>query len=141
MKRLSLREFGRIVGQVIETLPDQFKPYLENLVIDIEDEPDQSTLRDQGFTNEEIAEGDTLYGLFVPFPIAGEVEFGGIDDPAAYLIHRTDLPWRTVFTTLMLVGVIIPGFLRAIAWILLLSPQIGLVNQLLRVFIPVVRAP
>src|SRR5205814_10031661 len=57
------------------------------------------------------------------------------------LIHRTDLPWRTVFTTLMLVGVIIPGFLRAIGWILLLSPQIGLVNQVLRIFIPVETGP
>jgi len=61
--------------------------------------------------------------------------------PAAYLIHRTDLPWRHVFTTLMLVGVIIPGFLRAIGWILLLSPQIGLINQALRLAIPVETGP
>jgi iron(III) transport system permease protein len=61
--------------------------------------------------------------------------------PAAYLIHRTDLPWTRVFTILMLIGVIIPGFLRAIGWILLLSPQIGMINQLLRVFIPVETGP
>jgi iron(III) transport system permease protein len=61
--------------------------------------------------------------------------------PAAYLIQRTDLPWRNVFTTLMLVGVIIPGFLRAIGWILLLSPQIGMINQVLRIFIPVESGP
>jgi iron(III) transport system permease protein len=61
--------------------------------------------------------------------------------PAAYLIHRTDLPWIRLFTTLMLIGVIIPGFLRAIGWILLLSPQIGLINQALRVFIPVEAGP
>ena len=61
--------------------------------------------------------------------------------PAAYLVHRTDLPWRGLFTTLMLVGVIIPGFLKAIGWILLLSPQIGLINQVLRAFIPVETGP
>jgi iron(III) transport system permease protein len=61
--------------------------------------------------------------------------------PAAYLIHRTDLPWRRLFVTLMLIGVIIPGFLRAIGWILLLSPQIGLINQALRLVIPVETGP
>jgi iron(III) transport system permease protein len=61
--------------------------------------------------------------------------------PAAYLVHRTDLPWRGLFTTLMLVGVIIPGFLKAIGWILLLSPQIGLINQVLRAFIPIETGP
>lgn len=61
--------------------------------------------------------------------------------PAAYLIQRTDLPWRTGFTTLMLLGVLIPGFLRAIGWSLLLSPQIGLLNQALRVVIPVETGP
>lgn len=61
--------------------------------------------------------------------------------PAAYLIHRTDLPWRRLFTTLMLVGVVIPGFLRAIGWILLLSPQIGVINQLLRAVVPAESGP
>jgi predicted Zn-dependent protease with MMP-like domain len=80
MKRMSLREFGAIVGGVMETLPEQFKPYLENLIVDIEDEPSVELLREQGYTDEEIADGDTLYGLFAPFPIAGDVEFGGVDE-------------------------------------------------------------
>jgi predicted Zn-dependent protease with MMP-like domain len=80
MKRMSLREFGEIVGRVMETLPKQFKPYLENLIVDIEDEPAPELLREQGYTDDEIAEGDTLYGLFAPFPIVGELEFGGVDE-------------------------------------------------------------
>jgi len=80
MKRMSMREFGRIVRRVMDTLPELFQPYLANLAVDIEDEPSLDLLREQGFTDEEIAEGDTLYGLFVPFPLAGEVEFGGVDD-------------------------------------------------------------
>jgi predicted Zn-dependent protease with MMP-like domain len=79
MKRMSLRQFGRIVAGVMETLPEPFRPYLENLVVDVEEEPDEQTLRDQDFTAEEIAEGATLYGLFAPFPLAGETEFGGVD--------------------------------------------------------------
>jgi predicted Zn-dependent protease with MMP-like domain len=80
MKRMSLREFGEIVGRVMETLPEHFKPYLENLIVDIEDEPTPELLRDQGYTDDEIADGDTLYGLFAPFPMVGELEFGGVDE-------------------------------------------------------------
>jgi len=80
MKRMSLREFGEIVSRVMETLPKQFKPYLENLIVDIEDEPTPELLREQGYTDDEIADGDTLFGLFAPFPIVGELEFGGVDE-------------------------------------------------------------
>ena len=56
--------------------------------------------------------------------------------PMAWIIHRTDLPYKNLFLTLMYIGVAIPGFLRAIAWILLLSPKIGLLNQFLRILWP-----
>ena len=42
---------------------------------------------------------------------------------------RTDLPLKGTIYVLMTVGILIPVFLRTIAWILLLSPRIGLVNQ------------
>ncbi|MBI4322435.1 MAG: iron ABC transporter permease [Chloroflexi bacterium] len=61
--------------------------------------------------------------------------------PIAWLIHRTSMPFKTVFLTLMYLGITIPGFLRAIAWILLLSPKIGLVNQFLRIFLPTDEGP
>ncbi len=54
--------------------------------------------------------------------------------PIAWLIHRTNVPFKSFFMTLMFVGVAIPGFLQGIAWILLLSPQIGSINQFLRLW-------
>jgi predicted Zn-dependent protease with MMP-like domain len=48
-------------------------------VVDVEEEPDEHTLRGLEFTEEEIADGESLYGLFVPMPLPGEVEFGGVD--------------------------------------------------------------
>lgn len=54
--------------------------------------------------------------------------------PIAWLIHRTNIPFKGFYMTLMFVGVAIPGFLQGIAWILLLSPQIGLINQFLRLW-------
>jgi predicted Zn-dependent protease with MMP-like domain len=80
MQRMPLKEFARIVRRVMDSLPEPLRPFLKNLVVDIEDEPDLALLREQGFTDDDIAEGDTLYGLFVPFPMPGDVEFGGVDE-------------------------------------------------------------
>ena len=49
--------------------------------------------------------------------------------PLVWLLMRTDLPLKGTIYVLMTVGILIPVFLRTIAWILLLSPRIGLVNQ------------
>ncbi len=49
--------------------------------------------------------------------------------PLVWLLMRTDLPLKRTIYVLMTVGILIPVFLRTIAWILLLSPRIGLVNQ------------
>lgn len=89
MKRRSLRRFGRLVSDVMETLPERFRPFLENLVVDVENDPDERLLKEQGFTDEEIAEGDTLYGLFVPFPQQLSLDDGGaIDDAHEHPLHR-----------------------------------------------------
>jgi len=49
--------------------------------------------------------------------------------PLVWLLNRTDLPLKGTIYVLMTVGILVPVFLRTIAWILLLSPRIGLVNQ------------
>ena len=68
---MSLRQFGRIVARVLETLPGSLKPYLENVVVDVEEEPAAADLRRAGLTDEEIAAGASAYGLFVPLPLPG----------------------------------------------------------------------
>ncbi len=49
--------------------------------------------------------------------------------PLVWLLMRTDVPLKKTIYVLLTVGILIPVFLRTIAWILLLSPRIGLVNQ------------
>lgn len=46
----------------------------------------------------------------------------------AYLNVRTDVPFKPLVFAASLVPLIIPGILHTIAWILLLSPNIGLIN-------------
>ena len=52
--------------------------------------------------------------------------------PLVWLLMRTDIPLKRTFYVLLTVGILIPVFLRTIAWILLLSPRIGLINQWLQ---------
>ncbi len=51
--------------------------------------------------------------------------------PLAWLLHRTDVPYRELWITLIAVAVIVPGFLKAMGWVMLLSPKIGLINKFL----------
>jgi predicted Zn-dependent protease with MMP-like domain len=69
MKRLSLEKFGKVVAKVMESLPQRWLPYLQNVVVDVQEDPDEETLRKAGFTEEEIAAGESLYGLFVPLDV------------------------------------------------------------------------
>lgn len=50
----------------------------------------------------------------------------------AWLVERSDMPGRRVFRVLVIIPMAMPPVLLAIAWVLLLSPQIGLFNQVLQ---------
>ncbi|MFN4259326.1 MAG: metallopeptidase family protein [Gemmataceae bacterium] len=91
MKRMSLRKFGMLVAEVLETLPPEIAKYLDNVVVDVEVEPTAETLRDLDFTEAEIAAGESLYGLFCPMPLPwpDEVEF--LDRPNRIIIYQRPL--------------------------------------------------
>jgi predicted Zn-dependent protease with MMP-like domain len=86
MKRMSLRKFGQIVAGVMETLPEVFKEHLDNVVVDVEEEPDQRTLRRAGFTDEEIEAGETLLGWFDPLELPTGFSGDAVDTNA--MLHR-----------------------------------------------------
>ena len=52
--------------------------------------------------------------------------------PLVWILMRTDIPLKKTIYVLLTVGILIPVFLRTIAWILLLSPRIGLINKWLQ---------
>jgi iron(III) transport system permease protein len=49
----------------------------------------------------------------------------------AYLIVRTDVPFKTLLIAASIVPLILPGILHTIAWILLASPRVGIYNKAL----------
>ena len=63
---MSMKEFKHLVRRVMETLPDEFRPFLDNVVVEVEEWPDDDLLRRAGFTEEEIEEGESLLGFFRP---------------------------------------------------------------------------
>src|SRR5277367_5970105 len=86
MEAMSLRKFCRLVTRVLERLPARWQRYLENVVVDVEEEPEVETLRQMGFTEEEIADGEMMYGLFVPMAVPGGDE----------ALDFTDVPHRII---------------------------------------------
>lgn len=61
--------------------------------------------------------------------------------PLAWLLNRTDIPMRSLFITMLAVTVIMPGLVKAMGWIILLSPQVGLINRLLTELFHLKEAP
>jgi predicted Zn-dependent protease with MMP-like domain len=102
MKPLSLQRFGRVVARVMEALPEELRQHLDNVVVDVEDEPDVATLRRVGFTEEEIAEGETLYGVFEPLDLATGDALA-VDLPHRICVYKRpleeDFPTRRELTT------------------------------------------
>lgn len=72
-RRFSWDEFCDIVREAVESLPSQFHPYLENVVVDVEEEPtveDLANLEDTPESPEESDEqDDLLFGVFRGVPI------------------------------------------------------------------------
>jgi iron(III) transport system permease protein len=59
----------------------------------------------------------------------------------AWVSERTNTPFKKLFVVMSLIPFIIPGILSTIAWILLLSPKIGLINIVVKGVLGLESAP
>jgi iron(III) transport system permease protein len=59
----------------------------------------------------------------------------------AWMNERTNTPFKNLFYALSIIPLIIPGILFTVAWILLASPKIGIINLVLRTWFGVEDAP
>jgi len=62
--QLTHEEFADAVGEALASLPDEFRPYMEELAVDIEDVPDAQTMSDLG-----IKDRRSLLGLYRGVPL------------------------------------------------------------------------
>jgi iron(III) transport system permease protein len=65
----------------------------------------------------------------IAFAVGSTVVAVTLGTALAYLIVRTDVPFKPLMMAASLVPLIIPGVLHTIAWIFLASPEIGILNQ------------
>ncbi len=86
---MSMKKFAAVVRDAIDSLPDEIRRHMENVVVDVEDEPSDEFLREAGFTDEEIEEGDSLYGYFMPFEGTSSSEM--LENPNRILIFKNPL--------------------------------------------------
>ncbi len=59
----------------------------------------------------------------------------------AWMNERTNTPFKSVFFALSIIPLIIPGILFTVAWILLASPQIGIINLVMQGWFGLEEAP
>ena len=84
-----MKQFMAIVQEVLETLPDEIKRHLDNVVIDVEEAPTDDFLREAGYTDEEIDSGETMYGYFMPMEGVSSTEM--LENPNRILIFKFPL--------------------------------------------------
>lgn len=61
--------------------------------------------------------------------------------PLAWLVGRTDLPGKKTYRTLLVASYMIPPYVGAIAWVQLLNPSVGYLNQILKWMFQLQNAP
>ena len=61
--------------------------------------------------------------------------------PMGWLAERTDLPGKSAIWTILVIGLLIPGFFTAMGWLFLFDPQIGFINRLLMQWLSLSEAP
>jgi predicted Zn-dependent protease with MMP-like domain len=62
--RLTHEAFADAVSEALDSLPDDFDPYMEDLVVDIEDSPDDETMAELGMKDRR-----SLLGLYRGVPL------------------------------------------------------------------------
>ena len=57
--------------------------------------------------------------------------------PAAWLIVRTEIPGKNVLLTCIALVMVLPPFVKAMGWVLLLNSRIGLINRAVGAILPI----
>ena len=70
-------EFDGLVAEALDTIPEEFARYLENVAVVVDDEPSPALLRDLGLDPRR----DTLFGLYQGVPLSARSHaFAGLPD-------------------------------------------------------------
>jgi iron(III) transport system permease protein len=82
-----------------------------------------------------------LFFNSVKFAIGTSVFSFFVGTGLAWMNERTNTPFKNLFFALSIIPLIIPGILFTVAWILLASPKIGIINLVLKSWLGLDTAP
>lgn len=83
--RMSDREFEAVVAEALALIPDEFRPYLDNVRVVIEEEPSDELLDEL-----DVPLDETLFGLYTGTPLT-EQSSGEDQEPESITIYRGPL--------------------------------------------------
>lgn len=86
MPRVTPREFEALVEQALRTVPAGFRRYLADLVVDIEEEPDEQTCRELG-----VEDRRELLGLYHGRPLTERSVEELLRWPERIVIYRSNI--------------------------------------------------
>lgn len=86
MADMSMTEFQHLVRRVMETLPAEFQPFLDNVVVEVDEWPDEDLLRRADFSEQEIEDGESLLGFFDPLELPSAWSSDAVDTHS--MLHR-----------------------------------------------------
>ena len=78
------------------------------------------------------AETFRLFLTSIRFALGASLFSFVVGTALAWMNERTNTPFKSIFFALSLIPLVIPSILFTVSWILLASPQIGIVNQLIQ---------
>jgi len=84
---MSRKEFEDVVAEALDNMPERIAELMENVVVQVEEEPDEETLLDLDIDPEE----DTLFGLYTGVPLDQRGGWYGNVLPDLILIYRKPL--------------------------------------------------
>jgi iron(III) transport system permease protein len=76
--------------------------------------------------------------IFSVVTIAVSVPLGFI---FAWFVERTDMPYKAVAMSVLSIGILFPTFLKAMGWVFLLHPRIGIINIFIMQLFGLTNAP
>lgn len=84
--RMSVEQFQSAVAEALATVPETFRPYLENVVVDVELMPDAAMLREM-----EMDDADDLLGVYLGTPLTDRSVEAPVPLPDRIVIFQRNL--------------------------------------------------
>jgi len=86
MIRLTEDDFAELVNEAVESLPDEFRPYMENVVVEVRPRPTKRQL-----ASLKLAPGAMVLGLYRGVPLTRKTVTAPVDWPGCVAVFQRNI--------------------------------------------------